>query len=51
VVPAQADCQNTELHMASQDPEGLQGVGRGSAVFMSDALKAQSEQACILHAG
>jgi hypothetical protein len=51
VGPTQADCQNTELHTASQDPEGLQGIGRGSAVFMSDALKAQPEQACILYVG
>jgi hypothetical protein len=48
--PTQADCQNTELHTASQDLGGSQGFGRGSAAFMSDALKAQPEQACILYA-
>ena len=48
--PTQADCQNTELHAASQEPDGLQGIGRGSAVFMSDALKAQPEQVAILYA-
>jgi hypothetical protein len=48
--PTQADCQNTELHTASQDPGDLQGIGRGSAVVMSDALKAQPDQASILYA-
>ena len=31
--PTQADRQNTELHTASQDLGGSQGIGRGSAVF------------------
>ena len=48
--PTQADCQNTELHTASQDLGGSQGISRGSAAFMSDALKAQPEQAGILYA-
>jgi hypothetical protein len=48
--PTQADCQNTELHPASQELGGSQGIGSGSAIVMSDALKAQSEQASILYA-
>jgi len=48
--PTQAGCQNTELHAASQGPDDLQGIGRGSATVMSDALKAQPEQASILYA-
>jgi hypothetical protein len=47
--PTQADCQNTELHTTSQDLSGLHGVGRGSAVVMSDVLKAQPEQATIVY--